>query len=135
MFSFGGGCNKRFSPFFHLFFENPQLFFLDIERGALDLPVPGRGDHIHEPFLLNPEGAESEGYGTKIFTQGQLEKNGFMIRGVNGKDFRGGHKIKSQERGLDEESIKASSNVAWAPSFVHLGEFATGGLDILQLPI
>ena len=67
----------------------------------MDLLVPSRGDHIHEPFLLNPDGAESEWYGTKIFTQEQFEKNGFMIRGVNGQDFRGGHKIKSQERGLD----------------------------------
>ena len=63
----------------------------------MDLLVPSHGDHIHEPFLLSPDGAESEWYGTHIFTHGQLEKYWFMIRGVDGKDFGGFHKIKSQK--------------------------------------
>ena len=82
---------------FQLFFESPQLFFPYIERGAMDLLVPSRGDHILEPFLLNPDGAKSKWNGTQIFTHGQLEKYWFMIQGVDGKDFGGCHKIKSKK--------------------------------------
>ena len=54
--------------------------------------LPGIRDEIKETFLSDPNRAELEGDGAKLFPTRQRERNGFMVRSVVREDPRGLHK-------------------------------------------
>ena len=56
-----------------------------------------------------------------------------MIKGAVGKNFRGSQKSRNEEIRLNEESVKASSNMPRAQPFVGLGKFPYGRIYIHQI--
>ena len=83
---------QEFSPFFQVPFE-PFKFMLPREgRRTRERGGPRIRDYLLKILLEDPKRVESERDRTQVRFRGELQKDGFVIRGAVGEDFgRGQH--------------------------------------------